>query len=1173
MIGVPKKAIKKFTKPSHREIVVGHLLAYGLFPQTTEGIDKAKKFVEGLNEWVAPSDLPNYYDDIDSDLMTGRETAGIRNIKMILEDFYFGDRNTEQPEPEPEKEPEVTLIVNEVENKTNEEPIQVEVNVPSVEVSSPQVKKKRIIRARSIKNTIKKRRTVNKTKDLVGRMTRAFDKRLEELVDNIQNPPPSPPIKIKKPKKLKQVSVKKYNFKPQTSKKSASNFNEFILNKVGSAFSLAAQARKYAKESGAPQQKRGFFLKKALRHEFGGDFINRTAGTFSNNPTKTQDPALSRGQRFSASLSPFLNPPSSPTSVSPSPQYTQPSLFDTNKTGVVKVDDLSLKELLRNRLNKLQKSYDSLNNSVSSISSSNDSESESNKNSNKLLVALQNSFDGINKSLKKSNQLDKDENKTKQLSLDLYKDSIEKQQMDAEAASIASTRDSSGTVGYKKANYASEGILGPLKRFLFGDEEDCDCDDEDNNGGIDIDRRRRRRPGTKRRWMRKQGNRFKKWASGQVDRLKGFATRNIDKGKNLFQRGIQTGKGLADKGRQAVSKGKQLVKGGIEAGKGLVGKGLQTAKGLFSSGKNAVSAGIQGTKNWWDNVGTGIAKRFAFAGAKNAGKYAPGVLSTAAYAADTTDRLKRGDKFGAWLNAIGYGSDVAATGLAAASAGPQAPATGSGAGIASIISATADSINFVRDVFTGPTENKPKKMAEGGTNVMTGEAGPEMWMPQSKALGSSSVSESNLFPSAGLILGTTSKILRSAGPVASGARSYIEQQIGPLAKIFGRPQYNLTTQVGKGISAVQEPKMDSEDGLFGLLKKIIKFVLGQEDVDDKKTPVVPPPMGQGTDFWTLAAIASMEASDPQHQADVAQSVYNRLADGRFGSSIVDILTRENQYEPAFNAPGVGNGINPLFKSITDIESAARAVQDGSKRIFNRDITLDQAREQVQKAAQAIQDPSLQQKAAQFVGPYTDFRGYETTGAVRRPDGGNYFFSENPSGKLSGAAPIPVMGSASPPGTPPGGPGGAPTPPTRAVGDSLAEGASMATGGRIKDNATQSLNPTSVNQSLRSAGINRGNTGNVLLSTGLANDPTQRDQAIQQMQYLRSQGIPFTVMPLPTQLNEKYLKEKGLNTNAWLQSVVPQQGGTMAPSFSGGSDGVHATPQEYLRMLNLARLAQ
>jgi hypothetical protein len=85
---IPEKAIKKFNKPSYREIAVGTLISYGIFPQTQEGIEKAKKLIAGKDEWLAPSELPNYYDGIDSDLLTGRETAGIIFIRNTLNEFY-----------------------------------------------------------------------------------------------------------------------------------------------------------------------------------------------------------------------------------------------------------------------------------------------------------------------------------------------------------------------------------------------------------------------------------------------------------------------------------------------------------------------------------------------------------------------------------------------------------------------------------------------------------------------------------------------------------------------------------------------------------------------------------------------------------------------------------------------------------------------------------------------------------------------------------------------------------------------------------------------------------------------------------------------------------------------------------------------------------------------------
>ena len=88
MANIPNKAVKKIKNDAHREIAAGILIAYGLFPRTNEGIAAAQRLIAGRETWLAPSDLPNYYDNIESDLMTGKETAGIVNIRMLLKEFY-----------------------------------------------------------------------------------------------------------------------------------------------------------------------------------------------------------------------------------------------------------------------------------------------------------------------------------------------------------------------------------------------------------------------------------------------------------------------------------------------------------------------------------------------------------------------------------------------------------------------------------------------------------------------------------------------------------------------------------------------------------------------------------------------------------------------------------------------------------------------------------------------------------------------------------------------------------------------------------------------------------------------------------------------------------------------------------------------------------------------------
>ena len=94
---IPEKAIKPIVKNGrdNTEIAVGTLIAYGVFPQTNEGIQKAKDTIAANDNWLVPSLLPNYYDGIDSDLLVGRETPGIINIRGLLKQFYKISAGTE----------------------------------------------------------------------------------------------------------------------------------------------------------------------------------------------------------------------------------------------------------------------------------------------------------------------------------------------------------------------------------------------------------------------------------------------------------------------------------------------------------------------------------------------------------------------------------------------------------------------------------------------------------------------------------------------------------------------------------------------------------------------------------------------------------------------------------------------------------------------------------------------------------------------------------------------------------------------------------------------------------------------------------------------------------------------------------------------------------------------
>ena len=133
------------------------------------------------------------------------------------------------------------------------------------------------------------------------------------------------------------------------------------------------------------------------------------------------------------------------------------------------------------------------------------------------------------------------------------------------------------------------------------------------------------------------------------------------------------------------------------------------------------------------------------------------------------------------------------------------------------------------------------------------------------------------------------------------------------------------------------------------------------------------------DRWTAAAIAAKEAGVymPQGQADVLQSIYNRMQSGNYNcNSVSECVNTEGQYEPTFNNQWE-------WKSIIDIHTAAKAAK----------LSL----EQIKYVDTNLQKFSLQKEAARFIQCRTDFNG-ETekpymqshNGDITRGKGHNFF---------------------------------------------------------------------------------------------------------------------------------------------------------------------------------------
>ena len=168
------------------------------------------------------------------------------------------------------------------------------------------------------------------------------------------------------------------------------------------------------------------------------------------------------------------------------------------------------------------------------------------------------------------------------------------------------------------------------------------------------------------------------------------------------------------------------------------------------------------------------------------------------------------------------------------------------------------------------------------------------------------------------------------------------------------------------------------------------------DNGDSTTSVNAFASGGTAAFWQLAAITAKEDTlHRQGQADVAQSLYNRVAVGTYpgGKNLLGIITAPGQFEPTFKNPSA-------WASIKDRTTAIAAA--GSQKL-------------VDMAAQSITSPSLQKEAARFVGGRTDFQGESQKPHMKPEDvtrGKNHnFFGWFYDARLPKPAPVPKMVSA------------------------------------------------------------------------------------------------------------------------------------------------------------------
>jgi hypothetical protein len=389
-----------------------------------------------------------------------------------------------------------------------------------------------------------------------------------------------------------------------------------------------------------------------------------------------------------------------------------------------------------------------------------------------------------------------------------------------------------------------------------------------------------------------------------------------------------------------------------------------------------------------------------------------------------------GAGIGAWLGGIvmgALGSIVPVAGTAA------------GAGLGAFVGGFIG--DWVGDklygFFKGFTAPKEPALAVGGivtkpTRALIGEAGPEAVIPLPKIY-DGTILNAPMGIVASSMIGGIDAVISSLGAAGLTIRPYASSLLAPYRREFGASNYVFTSEIGRTRTDVtakattQTNDQEEVAKILGLNKTInlikkkeaseeakksrynsgnsIREILGDilnniinlnftevskktkhtDDEDPAKPKFTGPiPQGKSADFWTLAAVVSREDGDPQGQADVAQSIYNRLASGAYGGkTIKDLIISTWQYEPTWKypkGPTRGNGTpNEEWLNITDIKSAAAATGTSEGHVA--------------AAARAILDAGLQKKSAEFVQGRTDFTGYSKTSRksqIQRKSGDNYF---------------------------------------------------------------------------------------------------------------------------------------------------------------------------------------
>lgn len=356
---------------------------------------------------------------------------------------------------------------------------------------------------------------------------------------------------------------------------------------------------------------------------------------------------------------------------------------------------------------------------------------------------------------------------------------------------------------------------------------------------------------------------------------------------------------------------------------------------------------------------------------------------------------------------------------------------------------------WVKGLFNKKEENTPQ-LAVGGivtqpTKAIIGEAGPEAVIPLPQ-LFSGSIFSAPLAVLASSLIGGINAVLFSMGAVGNTIRPFAQQLFAPFVRDFGIKRFTFSSKLGNTVidAATLTTKASAKEGddkklndIVGKNKKV--NLLGDKKSDKKfrynagnsirelladifnniinldfNSGTTTPGGGGGgggadqaltaaeldaikassADKRAAAHLATLEASAPQHVADVYQVILNRAA-GQSGG-IPSVITAKEQFSPysaaiyGGSADGAASkkygGLGLTKKELFDLAGKP----DGIQQLTNR-FQAGNPKVAAQVLSDFEKNGPLSQNAKKFVGGSQYFMGYKVTGNDRRrPDGGNWF---------------------------------------------------------------------------------------------------------------------------------------------------------------------------------------